>query len=102
MTTPTLEALRGTTGLWTMTLDTQPVEQLRAIVAELDELRFSALWLPEAWGREALVNASLALGASTTGSIQPTGQPHHASRPRSASSTVIAWVGNSPATHPTG
>ena len=65
MTTPTLDALRGTTGLWTMTLDAQPVEDLRAIVAELDGLGFSALWLPEAWGREALVNASLALAAST-------------------------------------
>ena len=65
MTTPTLDALRGTTGLWTMTLDAQPVEDLRAIVAELDGLGVSALWLPEAWGREALVNASLALAAST-------------------------------------
>ena len=65
MTTPTLESLRGTTGLWTMTLDAQPVESVRAIVAELDELGFSALWLPESWGREALVNASLALHAST-------------------------------------
>ena len=65
MTTPTLESLRGTTGLWTMTLDAQPVESLRTIVAELDELGFPALWLPESWGREALVNASLALHAST-------------------------------------
>ncbi len=65
MTTPTLEALRGTTGLWTMTLDAQPVEDLRAIVAELDGLGVAALWLPEAWGREAFVNASLALEAST-------------------------------------
>ena len=65
MTTPTLDALRGTTGLWTMTLDAQPVEDLRAIVAELDGLGVAALWLPEAWGREALVNASLALAAST-------------------------------------
>ena len=65
MTTPTLDSLRGTTGLWTMTLDAQPVASLRAIVAELDELGFPALWLPESWGREALVNASLALQAST-------------------------------------
>ena len=65
MTTPTLDALRGTTGLWTMTLDAQPVASLRSIVAELDGLGVSALWLPESWGREALVNASLALQAST-------------------------------------
>ena len=65
MTTPTLDSLRGTTGLWTMTLDAQPVVSLRSIVAELDGLGVSALWLPEAWGREALVNASLALAAST-------------------------------------
>lgn len=64
MTTPTLDSLRGSTGLWTMTLDAQPVERLREIVAELDGLGFSALWLPESWGREALVNASLALHAS--------------------------------------
>ena len=65
MTTPTLDSLRGTTGLWTMTLDAQPVASLRSIVAELDGLGVSALWLPESWGREALVNASLALQAST-------------------------------------
>ncbi len=64
MTHPTLERLASTTGLWTMTLDAQPVARVREIVAELDRLGFSALWLPEAWGREALVNAGLALGAS--------------------------------------
>ncbi len=67
MTTPAiLERLRGATGIWTMTLDGQSVADLRRIVAELDTLGYRALWLPEAWGREALVNAALALEASTS------------------------------------
>ena len=48
-----------------MTLDGQPVERVREIVAEIDRLGFAALWLPEAWGREAIAGASLALGASS-------------------------------------
>ena len=70
MATPAiLERLRGATGLWTMTLDGQPVADLRQVVAELDTLGYGALWLPEAWGREALVNANLAIAASTTMTI---------------------------------
>ncbi len=61
----TLERLRGTTGLWTMTLETQDVARYQAIVTELDRAGLSALWLPEAWGREALTQAALALAASS-------------------------------------
>ena len=61
----TLGRLRGTTGLWTMTLETQDVARFRALVTELDQAGVSALWLPEAWGREALTQATLALAASS-------------------------------------
>ncbi len=60
----TLERLRGTTGLWTMTLETQPIARTRELVAEFDRLGVRALWLPEAWGREAMTQAALALVAS--------------------------------------
>ncbi len=61
----TLERLRGTTGLWTMTLETQDVARFTTLVAQLDQAGCSALWLPEAWGREALTQAALALAASS-------------------------------------
>ena len=60
-----LERLRGTTGLWTMTLETQDVNRFGALVSGLDQAGWRALWLPEAWGREALTQAALALAASS-------------------------------------
>ena len=59
-----LEALRGTVGLWTMTLDALAPSEAAETVAELDELGYPALWVPEAWGREAFTAAGLYLGAS--------------------------------------
>lgn len=59
-----LESLRGTTGLWTMTLDALAPSEAAETVAELDELGYPALWVPEAWGREAFTGASLYLAAS--------------------------------------
>ena len=59
-----LEALRGTVGLWTMTLDALAPAAAAETVAELDELGYPALWVPEAWGREAFTGAGLYLGAS--------------------------------------
>ncbi|HVN50882.1 MAG TPA: LLM class F420-dependent oxidoreductase [Acidimicrobiales bacterium] len=55
----------GRIGLWTGFLDGLPTPELRERVAEIDERGWGALWLPEAVGREPLVNASLALHASS-------------------------------------
>ena len=54
----------GRVGLWTFQLDLQPASAAREAAAELDELGYPALWLPEAVGREAFVNSSLVLAAT--------------------------------------
>ncbi len=67
MSEPTsLTGLRGTVGIWTTTHETVPAAQSAEIARELEELGFSALWIPEAWGRESLTNASLLLSGTTT------------------------------------
>jgi probable F420-dependent oxidoreductase len=54
----------GRVGLWTSHLDAQPIERLRAVVAELEQLGWGALWCWEVFGREALTNAGLLLCAT--------------------------------------
>jgi probable F420-dependent oxidoreductase len=54
----------GRVGLWTRQLDIQPADQLRATLAELEELGWRSLWTWEVFGREALTNAGLLLGAT--------------------------------------
>ena len=60
-----LERLRGTVGVWTMTLEYLEIGASREVVAELDGLGYAALWVPEAWGREALTHATLLLSATS-------------------------------------
>jgi probable F420-dependent oxidoreductase len=54
----------GRVGLWTFQLDLQPAAQAKETAAELEELGYPTLWLPEAVGREALVNSALLLSAT--------------------------------------
>ncbi len=61
-----LEALRGTVGIWTSTHESLPPEQSGEIAASIESLGYSALWMPEAWGREAFTSASLLLSATST------------------------------------
>jgi len=67
-----LEKLRGTIGLWTLTLDALAPRQSAETAAELEALGYRALWIPEAWGRESFTNASLLL-SSTTSLVVATG-----------------------------
>jgi probable F420-dependent oxidoreductase len=60
----TLAEQLGRVGIWTSHLDVQPIERLRAVAAELEQLGWGALWCWEVFGREALTNAGLLL--STT------------------------------------
>jgi probable F420-dependent oxidoreductase len=55
----------GTIGIWTGQLDPQPMARAREVAAELDELGFGSLWLPEAVGREPFANAALLLSATS-------------------------------------
>lgn len=54
----------GRVGLWTFQLDLQPASAAREAVAELEELGYPTVWLPEAVGREPFVNSALLLGAT--------------------------------------
>jgi probable F420-dependent oxidoreductase len=54
----------GRVGLWTFALDLQPVARAREVAAELEELGFGAIWVPDATGRDPLVHATLLLGAT--------------------------------------
>jgi probable F420-dependent oxidoreductase len=69
---PSLEQLRGTIGVWTFAHETLPVERSGDVATELESLGYAAMWLPEAWGREAFTNAGLML-RSTSSMIIATG-----------------------------
>ena len=56
----------GRIGLWQGVLDQRPSSQVREIVAELEELGWPTLWIPEAVGRDPFVSASVMLGATST------------------------------------
>jgi probable F420-dependent oxidoreductase len=60
-----LERLRATTGLWTHTLESIPADRFGDVAGEIESLGFAALWVPEAWGREAFTNSSLLLSATS-------------------------------------
>jgi probable F420-dependent oxidoreductase len=53
-------------GIWTTTHETLPAAQSSEVAAEIESLGYSALWIPEAWGREAFTNASLLLAGTST------------------------------------
>jgi probable F420-dependent oxidoreductase len=54
----------GRVGIWTFALDLQPVARAREVAAELEELGYSAIWIPDAVGRDPLVHAALLLGGT--------------------------------------
>ena len=54
----------GRVGLWQYQLDQLPTAQMGEVAAEIDELGYGALWIPEMIGREAFVNSTLLLSAT--------------------------------------
>ena len=51
----------GRVGIWTFVLDLQPVARARELAAELEDLGYAAIWVPDAVGRDPLVHAALLL-----------------------------------------
>jgi probable F420-dependent oxidoreductase len=51
----------GSYGIWTFNLDLVPTSQGIEHVAELEELGFGAVWIPEAVGREPFTHAAILL-----------------------------------------
>jgi alkanesulfonate monooxygenase SsuD/methylene tetrahydromethanopterin reductase-like flavin-dependent oxidoreductase (luciferase family) len=54
----------GRVGIWTFSLDLQPAARAREVAAELEELGYAAIWVPDAVGRDPLVHAALLLGGT--------------------------------------
>lgn len=54
----------GKLGLWTFQLDMQPMAEARRVAAQIEELGFRAVWVPEAVGREPFASTSLLLSAT--------------------------------------
>jgi probable F420-dependent oxidoreductase len=63
---PNLERLRGTVGLWTLSHENVEPSRIREVTSRIEAAGFRALWVPEAYGREAMTGAQLLLGASTS------------------------------------
>ena len=59
-----LARLRGTVGVWTPTADLTSAKETGALAERVERAGFSAMWIPEAWGREAFTNAGLVLAGS--------------------------------------
>ncbi|WP_433680709.1 TIGR03620 family F420-dependent LLM class oxidoreductase [Nocardia sp. CA-119907] len=54
----------GRVGIWTFAFDGQPVGRVRDAAAEIEELGYGALWFGEGFGRDAVGQAWLLLGAT--------------------------------------
>jgi probable F420-dependent oxidoreductase len=62
---PTLTRLQGTIGVWTHTHESVRPAALGGIAEVLEVAGFSAAWLPEAYGREAMTGAQTLVERST-------------------------------------
>lgn len=62
---PSLERLRGTVGLWTLTHEWVAPDEVGEFAAEVESLGYAAIWFNEAWGREALSSAGLLLAPTS-------------------------------------
>src|SRR3984957_7047133 len=51
-------------GIWTGALDVVPAAQAQELAAELEELGYGAIWLPEVAGRDVMVHLALLLSAT--------------------------------------
>lgn len=54
----------GKIGLWTFSFELQPMAQAQELAAQIEELGFPTVWIPEAMGREALTHSALLLSAT--------------------------------------
>jgi probable F420-dependent oxidoreductase len=54
----------GRIGIWTGALDAVPMTKAQEHAAELEELGYGALWIPEAVGRESFTNSALLLSGT--------------------------------------
>ena len=61
----------GRIGIWTAQFEQGPWSAAAEAAAELDELGYGALWVPESRGREAFAQSALLLGATRRIAVAP-------------------------------
>ena len=54
----------GRVGTWSFAFELQSVGETRDAAAEIEELGYGAIWIPEALGREAFTHSAILLGAT--------------------------------------
>ena len=64
-TTPPPPLALPTIGLWTGSLDVVPAARAQELAAEIEELGYGAVWIPEVAGRDVFVHLALLLSATT-------------------------------------
>ena len=55
----------GKVGIWTFAFDQLPNAKAQELAAEVEQMGYGAVWLPEAVGKDPLVHAGLLLSATT-------------------------------------
>jgi len=58
------KAALGKLGLWTFQLDVQPMREAQKFAAQIEELGFPTVWVPEAVGREPFASTALLLSGT--------------------------------------
>lgn len=56
--------MAGTIGIWTSALDSQPAARAKEAAAEIEDLGYDTLWVPESIRREVFANGAILLGAT--------------------------------------
>ena len=80
-----LRARLGSVGAWTFAFDAQPVAEVRAGASALEELGYTALWVPEGSGsRDVLAHLSLLLQATDHVAVAERHREHHGAPTRGA------------------
>lgn len=86
--TASLTSSLGPLGIWTFHLDTQPMARSQETAAELEELGFGALWVPEAVAREPLASTALLLAGTRSITVATGVASMHA---RTATTMNAGW-----------
>jgi probable F420-dependent oxidoreductase len=56
----------GRVGIWTFAFDQLPNAEAQALAAEVEQLGFGAIWVPEAVGKDPFVHSALLLSATSS------------------------------------
>ena len=56
----------GRVGIWTFAFDQLPNAEAQALAAEVEQLGFGAIWIPEAVGKDPFVQSALLLSATSS------------------------------------